>query len=115
MADRSYHVHSSSYGGCGPASSALAPNAPYPDDPGSIFQDTSIEVLQSRGVKFMSCHTATEERAHALVQRIKLSQAPEEIVKNMHAHTQPNVLVNASMVSAIALMQAEGHYTYITL
>jgi hypothetical protein len=28
---------------------------------------------------------------------------------------QPQVLVNASMVSAIALMQAEGRYTYITL
>jgi hypothetical protein len=86
-----------------------------PDDPGSIFQDTSIEALQSRGVQFMSCHTATEEQAHALVKRNKLSQAPEEIVKDMLAHTQPNVLVNASMVSAIALMQAEGRYTYITL
>ena len=86
-----------------------------PNDPGSIFQDTSIEALQSRGVQFMSCHTATEEQAHALVKRNKLSQAPEEIVKDMLAHTQPNVLVNASMVSAIALMQAEGRYTYITL
>ena len=86
-----------------------------PSDPGSMFQDTSIEALQSRGVQFMSCHTATEEQAHALVTRNKLSQAPDEIVKNMLAHTQPNVLVNASMVSAIALMQAEGRYTYITL
>jgi hypothetical protein len=86
-----------------------------PDDRNSLFQDTSIEALQARGVQFMSCHTATEEQARALVKRNKLSQPPEEIVKDMLAHTQPRVLVNASMVSAIALMQAEGHYTYITL
>jgi hypothetical protein len=86
-----------------------------PNDRDSLFQDTSIEALQARGVQFMSCHTATEEQARALVQRNKLSQSPEEIVKDMLAHTQPRVLVNASMVSAIALMQAEGRYTYITL
>ena len=86
-----------------------------PDDPNSLFQDTSIEALQARGVQFMSCHTATEEQARALVKLNKLSQSPEEIVKDMLAHTQPHVLVNASMVSAIALMQAEGRYTYITL
>jgi hypothetical protein len=33
----------------------------------------------------------------------------------MLAHTMPGVLVVASMVSAIALMQAEGRYTYVTL
>ena len=86
-----------------------------PNDQDSLFQDTSIEALQARGVQFMSCHTATEEQARVLVKRNKLSQSPEEIVKDMLAHTQPSVLVNASMVSAIALMQAEGRYTYITL
>jgi hypothetical protein len=86
-----------------------------PDDHNSRFQDTSIEALQARGVQFMSCHTATEEQARVLVKRNNLSQSPEEIVKDMLAHTQPRVLVNASMVSAIALMQAEGRYTYITL
>jgi hypothetical protein len=86
-----------------------------PDDPNSLLQDTSIEALQARSVQFMSCHTATEEQARALVKRNKLSQSPEEIVKDMLVHTQPHVLVNASMVSAIALMQAEGRYTYITL
>ncbi len=86
-----------------------------PNDEDSLFQDTSIEALQARGVQFMSCHTATEEQARVLVKRNKLSQSPEEIVKDMLAHTQPGVLVNASMVAAIALMQAEGRYTYITL
>ena len=86
-----------------------------PNDHDSLFQDTTIEALQARDVQFMSCHTATEEQARVLVQRNKLSQSPEEIVKDMLAHAQPHVLVNASMVSAIALMQAEGRYTYITL
>ena len=36
-----------------------------PDDSNSIFQDTSIEALQERGVQFLSCHTATEEQANA--------------------------------------------------
>jgi hypothetical protein len=86
-----------------------------PDDRNSLLQDTSIETLQSRGVQFLSCHTATEEQARALIQHNHLTQQPEEIVREMLAHTVPEVLVVASMVAAIALLQAEGHYTYITL
>jgi hypothetical protein len=50
-----------------------------------------------------------------LISRNKLSQSPEDIVKDMLAHTLPGVIVVASMVAAIALLQAEGHYTYITV
>jgi hypothetical protein len=31
------------------------------------------------------------------------------------AHTVPHVLVVASMVSAIALLQSEGRYSYVTV
>jgi hypothetical protein len=86
-----------------------------PNDRNSLLQDTAIETLQSRGVQFLSCHTATEEQARALVKHNNLTQEPEEIVHEMLAHTLPGVLVVASMVAAIALLQAEGHYTYITL
>jgi len=86
-----------------------------PNDRNSLLQDTSIETLQSRGVQFLSCHTATEEQARALVKHNNLTQKPEEIVHEMLAHTVPGVLVVASMVAAVALLQAEGHYTYITL
>jgi hypothetical protein len=86
-----------------------------PDDLNSIYQDTSIEALQSRGAQFLSCHTALEEQVRVLISRNKLSQSPEEIVKDMLAHTVPGVLVVTSMVAAIALLQAEGHYTYITV
>jgi hypothetical protein len=86
-----------------------------PDDLESVYQDTSMEALQARGVKFLSCHTAAEEQARILVKHFGLKQEPEEIVKDLLAHAKPHVLVVASMVAAIALLQAEGHYTYITV
>ena len=89
--------------------------AKSPDDRDSIYQDTSMQALQSRGAQFLSCHTALEEQVRVLIPRNKLSQSPEDIVKDMLGHTVPGVLVVASMVAAIALLQAEGHYTYITL
>jgi len=89
--------------------------AENPDDQDSVYQDTSMQALQSRGAQFLSCHTALEEQARALVSRNKLEQSPENVVKDMLAHILPKVLVVASMVAAIALLQAEGHYTYITM
>jgi hypothetical protein len=89
--------------------------AKNPDDRDSIYQDTSMQALQSRGAQFLSCHTALEEQVRVLIGRNKLSQSPEDIVKDMLAHTVPGVMIVASMVAAIALLQAEGHYTYITV
>ena len=86
-----------------------------PDDPESIYQNSSVQALQARGVQFLSCHTADEEQARALIRRNKLTQSPEEIVQDMLAHTVPGVLVVASMVAAVALLQAQGRYTYITV
>jgi hypothetical protein len=85
-----------------------------PDDLDSIYQDTSIQGLQSRGAQFLSCHTALEEQVRVLISHRNLSESPENVVNDMLAHTLPGVLVVASMVAAIALLQAEGHYTYIT-
>lgn len=86
-----------------------------PDDEGSMYQAHDLTTLRSRGVQFLSCHTALEEQARALVHLRKLSDAPEEIVKDLLAHAIPGTLVVASMVAAIALLQAEGRYTYITV
>jgi len=86
-----------------------------PDSEDSMYQDTSMHTLRSRGVQFMSCHTATEEQVRILVRTRKLAQSPEEIVKDMLAHTIEGTLVVASMVAAIALLQAEGRFTYITI
>jgi hypothetical protein len=56
-----------------------------------------------------------EEQVRAMIAHENLPQQPEEIVKEMLAHTLDNVLVVASMVSAIALLQIDGHYSYITV
>lgn len=86
-----------------------------PNSEDSLYQDTSMQALQTRGVTFLSCHTATEEQTKALIKKYGLTQSREEIVKDMLAHTVPGVLVVASMVAAIAILQTEGHYSYITV
>jgi hypothetical protein len=89
--------------------------AKKPDDLNSIYQDASMQALQSRGAQLLSCHTALEEQVRALISRNKLSQSPEDIVNDMLAHTMPGVMAVASMVAAIAVLQSEGHYPYITV
>jgi hypothetical protein len=97
------------------AGPALHYGSEDPDSVDSIFQDTSIQALQHRGVKFLSCHTALEEQVRALIAHENLTQQPEQIIKEMLDHTLPDVLVVASMVSAIALLQTDGHYSYVTV
>ncbi len=86
-----------------------------PNDEKSSFQDKSVQGLQRRGVKFLSCHTANEEQARALVTRLKLTDEPETIVKDLQAHALPGVLIVPGMVAAIALLQIDAHYSYITV
>ena len=74
-----------------------------------------MQALQTRGAQFLSCHTPLEEQVRVLISRDKLSRSPEEIVNDMLARTMSGVTAVASMVAAIALLQAEGHYTYITV
>jgi len=97
------------------AGAALHYSTQDPDSRDSIYQDTSIQALQHRGVKMLSCHTATEEQVRALIAHNSLTEQPEEIVKEMLAHTLPEVLVVTSMVAAIALLQTDGRYSYITV
>ncbi len=88
-------------------------NDPNEDD--SLYQDSSIQGLQARGVKFLSCHTALEEQARMLMRQWKLTQRLEEIVKDIMAHALPGVLIVPSMVASVALLQSQGHYSYITV
>ena len=81
----------------------------------SVYQDFQIEALQERGVQFLSCHTATEEQANALVTKFKLTSTPEEVVQDLQAHTIPGVLIVPAMVAAVSLLQSRGHFTYITV
>jgi hypothetical protein len=86
-----------------------------PSAEASPLQDASMQGLARRGVGFLSCHTALEEQVRQLIKHFNLSQAPETIARDMLAHTVPDVLVVASMVSAIALLQCEGQYSYVTV
>ena len=86
-----------------------------PSDEKSTFQDKSVEGLQRRGVKFLSCHTATSEQARVIVGRLKLTGGSEAVVKDLEAHAVPDVLIVPSMVASVALLQIDGHYSYITV
>jgi hypothetical protein len=86
-----------------------------PNDESSPLQDASMQGLQRRGVRFLGCHTALEEQVRQLIKHYTLNEDPETIVRDMLAHTVPNVLIVASMVSAIALLQCEGRYSYVTV
>ena len=86
-----------------------------PDAENSPLQDATMRGLQRRGVRFLSCHTALEEQVRQLIKHYTLSEPPETIVRDMLVHTVPDVLVVASMVSAIALLQCEGGYSYVVV
>jgi hypothetical protein len=54
-----------------------------------------------------------EEQARQLIKYYNLSEDPETIVRDMLAYAVPDVLVVASIESAIALLQCDGGYSYV--
>jgi intracellular sulfur oxidation DsrE/DsrF family protein len=97
------------------ASGAGNPQDSNLQDRNSKIQEHSIEALQGRGVKFLSCHTATEEQVEAMIKKFSLKAVAEEIVKDLQAHVLPGVLIVPAMVATVALLQSEGRFTYITV
>ena len=85
-----------------------------PNNPDSAYQDFSVQGLQARGVRFLSCHSSIEEAARALIQKFNLTAQPEEIAKDMQAHILPGVLLVPALASALALLQGDGHYSYMS-
>lgn len=88
-----------------------------PDDEKSLYQDTSIEALQKRGVTFLTCHTAVEEQSRAIV---KKGLAPSgmtgtDVANDILTHVIPGAVVVPSMVATVAVLQAKYHYTYAAL
>lgn len=87
------------------------------DDPSSedsLYQDYSVQALQSRGIRFLSCHSSTEETARTLIKLNGLTAQPEEIVKDIHAHALPGVLIVPALSAALAQLQCDGHYAYMS-
>jgi len=92
-------------------------NLKYPSDkvesPNSIYGDTSMQALQHRGLRVLGCHNATEFMARYVAEKLHLKQPHKEIVDDLLAHTLPGVMIVAAAVGAIALLQSQGHYSYL--
>lgn len=87
-----------------------------PDDSAGMYQDTSIEMLQHRGLIVLTCHTAVEEQARALV---KGGYAPagasaSDVADDLLTHLIPGAVVVPAMVATIAVLQAKYQYTYLS-
>lgn len=96
-----------------PAGPSLKYSSDDPSDPSSAYQDFSVQGLQARGVKFLSCHSSTEEAARALIKKNNLSAQPEDVVKDMQAHIVPGVILVPALAAALAVLQVDGHYSYM--
>jgi hypothetical protein len=100
----------------------LTSKAPYdtavsPDDENGMYQDTSIEMLQRRGMIVLACHTAAEEQARAIVKGgfAPSGMTPSEVAADILTHLIPGALVNPSMVATVAVLQKVYDYTYAAL
>lgn len=87
-----------------------------PDSANSLYQDTSVQTLQARGVVFLTCHTAVEEQLRMLVQGGygPAGMTASEVAADILTHLIPGAIVVPSMVAAIAVLQQRHHYAYIT-
>ncbi len=98
----------------------LAKRAPFdpsvnPDDEKGMYQDTSIEMLQRRGLVMLTCHTAVEEQARLLVKKgFAAPGTAAQVADDVLTHLIPGAVVVPSMVAAIAVLQATYRYTYIS-
>jgi intracellular sulfur oxidation DsrE/DsrF family protein len=88
-----------------------------PDDPRSFLQDKSVETLQTRGVVFLTCHTAVEEQAATLVKGgfAPAGMSASDVADDILTHLIPGTHVVPAMIGAIAVLQQQYRYTYITL
>ncbi|MGH7659819.1 MAG: transcriptional initiation protein Tat, partial [Vulcanimicrobiaceae bacterium] len=73
--------------------------------------------LQSRGVVFLTCHTAVMEQSKSL---IKGGFAPsgmtaKDVAADILTHLIPGAIVVPSGVATVAVLQQVYRYTYITI
>ncbi len=85
-----------------------------PSNPDSAYQDVSVQGLQARGVRFISCHSSIEEAARGIIKQFGLQAQPEEIAKDIQAHILPGVILVPALSAALAMLQGEGRYSYMS-
>jgi hypothetical protein len=98
------------------AKSSYDPRA-NPDDEHGMYQDTSLEMLQRRGVIVLACHTAIEEQSAKLVAGgfAPPGATRKDVADDLLTHLIPGALVVPSMVATIAVLQATYRYTYLNV
>jgi len=99
----------------------LASRVPYdpganPDDPAGMYQDTSIAMLQRRGLIVLTCHTAVEEQAGNLFARgfAPAGMTADAVASDILTHLIDGAVVVPSMVATIAVLQSKYRYSYLT-
>ncbi len=87
-----------------------------PDDERGMYQDTSLAMLQRRGMVVNACHTAVEEQSRALVAKkfAPAGMTADDVAADILTHLVPGAMVVPSMVAAITVLQHVYHYTYTT-
>jgi intracellular sulfur oxidation DsrE/DsrF family protein len=87
-----------------------------PDDDAAMYQDTSIATLQRRGMIVLTCHTAVEEQARAIVKRgfAPAGMTATDVAGDILTHLIAGALVVPSMVATIAVLQSRYGYAYLT-
>lgn len=99
----------------------LSPRAPLdssadPDDERGLYQDASLETLMRRGLIVLTCHTAVEEQAGALVRKgfAPPEMSAEDVAADILTHLIPGAIVVPSMVATIAVLQTTFRYSYLS-
>lgn len=97
---------------------ARVPYDPHadPDNDAGMYQDTSIAMLQRRGLIVLTCHTAVEEQAVSIVKRgfAPAGMTAGDVAGDILTHLIPGALVVPSMVATIAVLQNKYSYAYLT-
>lgn len=80
-----------------------------PEDPKSLYQDSSLQALQQRGSQIVVCHQALTGQARQLTERLGLTG--QSVFKELAAHLVPGAQQTPSGSSLIAVAQHLG-FTY---
>ena len=88
-----------------------------PSDENGMYQDTSIEMLQRRGLIVLTCHTSVEEQSRALVKAgfAPTGMSADDVADDILTHLVAGTLVNPSMVATVGVLQKVYGYTYAAL
>ncbi len=73
-------------------------------------------MLQRRGLIVLTCHTAVEEQARALVRDgyAPSAMTAQDVANDILTHLIAGAVVVPSMVATIAVLQSTYRYTYLT-